>query len=91
MAKGRLKGGNAKVKSIKNKVKRVEVYQKMKKEGEKTQRKERKARQKETEALGEAAPKPVQRTLDNTREVDETVVRPDDDEVLGEDSFDEFA
>ncbi|KAL1525516.1 hypothetical protein AB1Y20_020372 [Prymnesium parvum] len=92
MGKGRLKSGNAKLKGIRNKLKRVEVYQKLKKEGEATKRKERKARQKEAEALGEAAPKPPpQKTLDNTREVDDTIVQPDDDEVLGENSFDEFA
>ena len=90
MGKGRL--GGAKVPKIKNKIKRVAVYQKLKKEGDKTARKERKARQKEAEELGEAAPsRPAQRTLDNTRVADPTVVQPGDDEVAGEDSFDEFA
>lgn len=93
MGRGTIRGsGGAKVSSIKNKVKRVAVYQKLKKEGQKKDREGRKIRQKEAEALGEDAPKPPpQRTLDNTRETEESMVRPGDDEVIGEDSFDEFA
>lgn len=91
MGKGKIRGGNAKLQGIKNKVKRVEVYQKMKKETDKDQRKQRRIRQKEVEALGEEAPRPVQRTLESTREADDTFVGTGDDEVAGEDSLDEFA
>ena len=91
MAKGRLGEKAGAVKGIKCKVKRQQVYHKLKKEGDKAQRLARKLRKKEAEELGEAAPVRVQRTLDNTREEDETMVRPDDEEVAGEDSFDEFS
>jgi ribosome production factor 1 len=91
MGKGRLNG--AKLPTIRNKAKRVQVYQKLKKEGDKAQRTARKARKKEAEALGDDAPdtSQQQRTLESTREVDETVVQPGDEEVAAEDSFDEFA
>ena len=52
MAKGKLHGKA--VPKIKNKIKRVQVYQKFKKEGEKEQHKARRARQKEAEELGAA-------------------------------------
>lgn len=91
MAKGKMGGAKGEIK-IKNKIKRVAVYQKLRKDGERKQRGERKARQKEAEALGDAAPaRPPPRTLDNTREADDTVVQPGDDEVAFEDGCDEFA
>jgi len=93
MGKGRLgavNGGRA-APDIKNKIKRQQVYHKLKREGGKAQRKARALRQKEAEALGEAAPAHVQRTLDNTREADDTMVQPGDEEVAAEDSFDEFS
>ena len=37
------------------------------------------------------APKTVQRTLENTREPEETIVLPDDDEVLQDERTDELA
>ena len=89
MAKGKLGKGN--VSRIKNKQKRVQVYNIQKKEGDKAARAARKQRQKDAEALGEEAPRPVQRTLDNTREIDQTMVQPGDEEVAFEDSIDEFA
>ena len=46
--------GGRSVPQIKNKIKRVQVYQKLKKEGETAARKARKSRQKDAEALGEA-------------------------------------
>ena len=93
MGKGRLGAEGQKLKGIRCKAKRVEVFQKLKKEGEAANRKARKKRQKEAEALGEAAPdrKLQQKTLDNTREVDETIVGPDDPDIAAEDSFDEFS
>jgi len=49
-------------------------------------------RQQEHEALGEdAPPKQQPRTLDNTREVDETVVEPEDEEIKGEEAIDEWS
>ena len=85
-------GAGARAKGIRNKQKRGATFAKFAKQGEKEQKKERKKRQKEAEELGEeAAPRKAQRTLDNTREPDETVVQPDDAEVAAEDSFDEFA
>eukprot|EP00310_Coccolithus_braarudii_P014679 CAMPEP_0183341232 /NCGR_PEP_ID=MMETSP0164_2-20130417/7508_1 /TAXON_ID=221442 /ORGANISM="Coccolithus pelagicus ssp braarudi, Strain PLY182g" /LENGTH=309 /DNA_ID=CAMNT_0025511489 /DNA_START=242 /DNA_END=1171 /DNA_ORIENTATION=+ len=90
MAKGRGTAGD-RVGGIKNKIKRQQMYHKLKKEGDKAAKQARKLRQKEAEELGEAAPQTVQRTLDNTREADDTVVGPDDEEVAGEDALDEFA
>ena len=47
---------------------------------------------KEVEALGEAAPpKQIPRTIENTREEEETMVKADDSEVLGDEADDEFA
>uniref|UniRef100_A0A6B2L9U3 Brix domain-containing protein n=1 Tax=Arcella intermedia TaxID=1963864 RepID=A0A6B2L9U3_9EUKA len=55
-------------------------------------RKRRERRQKEREQLGDAAPPPPpQRTLDNTREPDDTFVQPDDEELKNDTAVDEFA
>ena len=93
MARGKVGAGVQKLKGIKCKAKRIEVFQKLKKEGDTQNRKDRKKRQKDTEALGDDAPdlKLQQKTLDNTREVDETIVGPDDPDIAAEDSFDEFS
>ena len=93
MAKGKVGAGAQKLKGIKCKAKRIEVFQKLKKEGDTQNRKDRKKRQKDAEALGDDAPdlKLQQKTLDNTREVDETIVGADDPDIAAEDSFDEFA
>ena len=93
MAKGKVGAGAQKLKGIKCKAKRIEVFQKLKKEGDAANRKDRKKRQKDAEALGDDAPdlKLQQKTLDNTREVDETIVGPDDPDIAAEDSFDEFS
>jgi len=57
---------------------------------EKKKRKEK--RKKEREELGDAAPPPqVPRTLDNTREPDETTVKQDDVEIKEDTAVDEFA
>ena len=39
----------------------------------------------------QAPPRQVPKTLDNTREVDETVVKADDEEVMGDEAIDEMA
>jgi ribosome production factor 1 len=81
---------------IKNKLKRSEVYSKYLLEKKQQKRKERLKRAKEVEALGEdvatAGQKKVPKTLDNTREQEETIVLWNDEEVLQvEDANDEFA
>ncbi|CAI5981727.1 unnamed protein product, partial [Closterium sp. NIES-65] len=70
---------------IKNKQKRSAVTAKLRAEKEKGKKQRLKRRRQEEEravALGEAAPpRKVARTIDSTREVDETIAQPDDDEV----------
>lgn len=78
--------------NIKNKAKRKEVYAKYKQQKKKTKKELRAARVKEIEALGDKAPpKQIPRTIENTRELDETVVQPDDVEVIGDEKDDEFS
>jgi len=91
MAKGKLGANQGRLSGIKNKIKRQQEYHKLKKQGDKAQKQARRLRQKEAEELGEDAPKRAQRTLDNTREPDETLVEAGDEEVATEDSFDEFS
>lgn len=77
---------------IKNKQLRQEMYRKQKHEKNKEKREKRKKRQRETDALGEdAPPKQAQKTLDNMRVKDETIVDPEDEEVLQDEMTDEFA
>eukprot|EP00741_Cyanophora_paradoxa_P000473 tig00000405_g461.t1 len=77
---------------IKNKMKRQEMYEKLKRDKKHEKSKERKKRKREAEALGEAAPpKQKPRTLDNTREAEETVVTAEDEEVLEDEKTDEYA
>ncbi len=88
----RVLGGVRNPGQIKNKMKRAEVYKKYKSEKKMQKKKLRQERVKEVEALGEAAPpKQMPRTLENTRETDETMVQPTDEEVLGDEKDDEFA
>jgi len=88
----RILGGVKNPGHIKNKIKRAEVYKKYKSEKKNQKKKLRQERVKEVEALGEAAPpKQVPRTLENTREAEETMVQPADAEVLGDEKDDEFA
>eukprot|EP00299_Pterocystis_sp_00344_P011427 c5330_g1_i1.p1 GENE.c5330_g1_i1~~c5330_g1_i1.p1 ORF type:complete len:297 (+),score=34.69 c5330_g1_i1:101-991(+) len=78
--------------AIRCKEKRKEVYKKERLAKKKEKKEKREQRKKEAEALGdEAPPKQIPKTLDNTREHDETVVQPDDEEVQAEESKDEFA
>jgi ribosome production factor 1 len=77
---------------IKNKMKRAEIRGKQFYENKAAKRKRRDARRSEAERLGDAAPpKQIPHTLDNTREVDDTIVGPDDEEVMGDEADDEFA
>ncbi|CAG9462200.1 unnamed protein product [Pedinophyceae sp. YPF-701] len=80
---------------IKNKIVRGQLYGKLRKKKDEAKKAERKKRQKEREKaleLGiEPPPRPVQRTIDNTREPDETMVQPGDEEVAADEAEDEFA
>ena len=88
----RILGGIKNPGHIRNKMKRAEVYEKYKNQKKVEKRKLRAERIKEVEALGDAAPpKQIPRTIENTREEEETMVQKDDDEVLGDEKDDEFA
>lgn len=79
---------------IRNKVARSEAYQKLKKIKEKEKRKSRARRQKEAsaaESLGQEPARKRPRTIENTREADETLVQPGDADVAAEEQQDEFA
>ncbi|PIA39044.1 hypothetical protein AQUCO_02700308v1 [Aquilegia coerulea] len=80
---------------IKNKQKRSAVHAKLKHEKKKEKKKKSKAREAaERRALElgeEPPPKPVPRTIENTREADETVCRPDDEELFAGNDADEFS
>eukprot|EP00939_MAST-03C_sp_MAST-3C-sp1_P002603 g2603.t1 len=80
------------VSGIKNKSKRQQIYAKVKKDKKKAKKERREKRKREEEELGDKAPpRQVPRTLDNTREADETVVGPEDAEVLEDEETDEFS
>ncbi|KAK1440370.1 hypothetical protein QVD17_06195 [Tagetes erecta] len=80
---------------IKNKEKRSALYAKLKLEKKTEKRKKAKAREAlESKALElgeELPPKKVPRTIENTREADETVCRPDDEELFAGNDADEFS
>lgn len=84
---------------IANRLKRSEMYGKYLQQKRVKRREERLKRAKETEELGEdvtatSTPSnkpPAQRTLDNTREVEPTLVHGMDLEVMGDEADDEFA
>mmetsp|Transcript_30171 Transcript_30171/g.55130 ORF Transcript_30171/g.55130 Transcript_30171/m.55130 type:complete len:365 (-) Transcript_30171:263-1357(-) len=81
--------------NIKNKLVRSELYAKLKHKQEKEKKRARKKRQKEyAQAIDqglEPPPKLVTKTIENTREKDETMVTADDDEIEAEQAQDEFA
>ena len=83
--------------SIKNRMKRQEVHKRQKHEKALLQSKERKKRKKATAALGEdelalkrEADAKRQKTLESTREADDTVVQEGDEEVKADEAMDEF-
>lgn len=80
---------------IKNKEKRSEIHSKLKHEKKLEKRKKLKARdaaEKRAIELGEEPPaRQVPRTIENTREADETVCKPDDEELFAEIDADEFS
>eukprot|EP00697_Spironema_sp_BW2_P016579 gnl/Spiro4/7898_TR4162_c0_g1_i1.p1 gnl/Spiro4/7898_TR4162_c0_g1~~gnl/Spiro4/7898_TR4162_c0_g1_i1.p1 ORF type:complete len:312 (-),score=63.13 gnl/Spiro4/7898_TR4162_c0_g1_i1:41-976(-) len=80
------------IKNIGNKIKRNELFQKLKKEKKKKKRQDREKRKREEEELGEnAPPKKVPRTLDNTRVEDETMICNHEEQVAADLASDEFA
>lgn len=80
---------------IKNKLKRSAVHAKLKQEKKREKKKKSKAREaaeKLALELGEEVPaKAVPRTIENTREPDETVCKPDDEELFAGIDADEFS
>ncbi|CAG8547739.1 7208_t:CDS:2 [Paraglomus brasilianum] len=80
---------------IKNKIKREGVYAKQKQENSRRKLRERIKRRKEEaedpEAKKARLEKNVPKTLESTREFDETIVPPDDLEVIEDETSDEFA
>jgi len=77
---------------IRNKVARRRVVLEEKAVKKKDRREARKSREKERERLGsEAPPKQEPRTLENSREHDETIVRRGDEAVAEAEQVDEFA
>lgn len=77
---------------IKNKLRRREMYEKYLAEKRKQKQEERAKKKKMYEQLGDdAPPKQIPRTIENTREPDETMVPDDDEEVAQDEALDEFA
>ncbi|KAM1069070.1 hypothetical protein TB1_001041 [Malus domestica] len=80
---------------IKNKEKRSAVHAKLKQQKKLEKRKKAKARdaaEKRALELGEEPPaKKIPKTIENTREVDETVCKPDDEELFAGNDADEFS
>ncbi|CAN7949921.1 unnamed protein product [Ixodes pacificus] len=92
------------ISQIKNKKRRLEEYLKLKREKQKAslcltfersgllKRLAQQKRRKEAKALGDdAPPKQVPRTIENTREPDDTMVDPEDEEVQLDEAMDEMA
>ncbi|KAL7154473.1 hypothetical protein ABFS83_03G004100 [Erythranthe nasuta] len=81
--------------SIKNKEKRSAVHAKLKQQKKvekKRNQKVREAAEKKALELGEdPPPKKTPRTIENTRELDETVCKPDDEELFAGNDADEFS
>ncbi|GAB6029334.1 Ribosome production factor 1 [Chamberlinius hualienensis] len=76
---------------IKNKIRRQAAYIKLLRAKKKAKYEARQKRKEEAERLGDAAPKPVTRTLENTRERDETMIKGEDEEVEKDEATDEMA
>lgn len=78
------------ISEIKNKRRRLEEYLKLKREKQKLKRDERKKKRK-ARAQGQDVPVQVPRTLENTREPDETTVAQHDEEVKLDEASDEMS
>jgi ribosome production factor 1 len=80
--------------SIKNKLKRSEVYGRYLVEKRAQKKQQRLQRVKEAQELGldpSQTNKHATKTLDNTRDIEPTMVHPTDQEVMGDEAEDEFA
>ncbi|CAL5346424.1 unnamed protein product [Camellia sinensis] len=81
--------------TVKNKEKRSAVHAKLKHQKKLEKRKRSKARdaaEKQALELGEEPPpRMIPRTIENTRELDETVCKPDDEELFAGNDVDEFS
>ncbi|CAG8553042.1 5352_t:CDS:2, partial [Scutellospora calospora] len=79
---------------IKNKIKREEIHARRKQEKNRRKMETRLRRRKEEvgnpEKKAERLSKNIPKTLENTRELDETIVDPDDSEVCKDEESDEF-
>ncbi|XP_041358382.1 ribosome production factor 1-like isoform X2 [Gigantopelta aegis] len=80
------------ISAIKNKQRRTELYREMKRQKRKIKNAEKKKKQKEAKAMGDKAPpKQIPKTLENMRVSDETMVNPQDEEVLKDEAQDELS
>ncbi|XP_035699880.1 ribosome production factor 1-like [Branchiostoma floridae] len=80
------------ISSIKNKMRRTQEFIKLKRQRRKEKKELQKKKKREAEALGdEAPPKKVPKTIENMRVFDETMVDPQDEEVLHDEAHDEMA
>eukprot|EP00911_Craspedida_sp_UC1_P000425 UC1_evm2s321 len=77
--------------TVKNRELRKMLHKEQRRAKAKDKRERRAKRKREVEQLGDAAPKRVTRTIDNTRETDETMVDPEDAEVEADQASDEFS
>ncbi|GAV69932.1 LOW QUALITY PROTEIN: Brix domain-containing protein [Cephalotus follicularis] len=78
---------------IKNREKRSQVHAKLKQQKKLEKRNKLKGRDAQKQALElgqEPPPSMVPRTIENTRELDETVCKPDDEELFADNDADEF-
>lgn len=93
--KEKKKGSQLLPSMIKNKEKRSAIHAKLKHDKKLEKRKKAKAREaseKRALELGEELPpKNIPRTIENTRELDETVCQPDDEELFAGNDADEFS
>eukprot|EP00041_Stephanoeca_diplocostata_P009902 m.156607 g.156607 ORF g.156607 m.156607 type:complete len:435 (+) comp17941_c0_seq1:153-1457(+) len=77
---------------IRNKMKRHEIHKEQMLQKKKDRKLGREKRKREREELGDNAPKTKDpRTIENTREFDETIVDPDDEEVIKDQETDELS
>ncbi|KJE97812.1 hypothetical protein CAOG_09134 [Capsaspora owczarzaki ATCC 30864] len=77
---------------MKCKTLKKDLYKQLKHDKSVARRKERDQKLAERRQLGDAAPpKEVPKTIESTREFDETIVNPDDQEVVEDEAMDEFA
>jgi len=80
------------ISGIKNKQRRSEAFKKLKQQKNKVKKEEKKRKEKQRELLGEdAVPKQTPKTIESMRVYDETMVGPEDEEVMLDEESDEFA